>query len=119
MKKFFMKGSDDELKFGDTIELDFTKDTADGHTCHHHLECKFLPELISLLLEKGIIEMQEFEDEHSKGEDNQNNEGYAMLQDVISTVETLELKVEKLEKIVTALHSIVKKLQHKDVRKSA
>lgn len=114
-----MKGSDDELKFGDTIELDFTKATADGHTCHHHLECKFLPELIPLLIEKEIIEMREVEDEESKDMDNSDSAGCAVLQDVISTIESLELKVEKLEKIVAVLHAIVKKLQHKDVRKSA
>lgn len=114
-----MKSSGEELKFGDVIELDLTKETADGHTCHHHLECKFIPELIPLLIEKEIIEIKKVEDEESKDMDNSDSAGCAVLQDVISTIESLELKVEKLEEIVAALHSIVKKLQRKDVRKSA
>ncbi len=63
MKKYFMKGTEDEIQFGDELELDLTKEMENGHTKHHHLECKFIPELIPLLLENDIIEVQECDDE--------------------------------------------------------
>lgn len=59
MKKYYFKESGEELKFGDYIELDLTKDTKDGHTRHHHFECKFLPEFVDFLLEEGVIEEEE------------------------------------------------------------
>lgn len=63
MKKYFMKGTEDEIQFGDELELDLTKEMENGHTKHHHFECKFIPELIPLLLENDIIEVQECDDE--------------------------------------------------------
>ena len=54
-KKFYLKGTDEELKFGDMIELDMTEEKK-GETIHHHVECKFLPELVDLLLESDVIE---------------------------------------------------------------
>lgn len=62
MKKYFMKGTEDELQFGDMIEMDFTRDTKGG-VIHHHIECKFLPELIPTLLEDEAIEEREVEEE--------------------------------------------------------
>lgn len=66
MKKYFMKGTEEELQFGDVIELDLTKEMENGHTKHHHLECKFVPELLPLLLESEVIEVREDEDEQPK-----------------------------------------------------
>ena len=56
MKKYFMKGTQDEVQFGDMLELDFTKDTKNG-TIHRHLETKFIPELVDILVEEGVIEV--------------------------------------------------------------
>ena len=67
MKKYFMKGTEDEIQFGDELELDLTKEMENGHTKHHHLECKFIPDLIPLLLENDIIEVQECDDEPGDG----------------------------------------------------
>lgn len=55
MKKYFMKGTQDEVQFGDMLELDFTKDTKNG-TIHKHLELKFIPELVDVLIEEDVIE---------------------------------------------------------------
>lgn len=115
MKKYFMKDSGEELKFGDMIELDFTKDTNDGHTCHHHLECKFVPGLISMLLEQEIIKEEEFKDENT---DTPSNENYDIAKDIISIIETLSLKVQKMESTIVNLNKIIRKLQH-NAKKSA
>lgn len=62
MKKYFMKGTDDEIKFGEELELDFAKKTKHGTIRHNHLECVFVPELVEQLLEDNIIEVREEEE---------------------------------------------------------
>lgn len=109
MKKYFMKDSGEELKFGDMIELDFTKDTNDGHTCHHHLECKFISGLIPMLLEQGIIEEKEFE---NKNNDTPDDDCLETAQMIMSTLETIANKVKQMDDKITDLNKIVKKLQH-------
>lgn len=109
MKKYFMKDSGEELKFGDMIELDFTKDTNDGHTCHHHLECKFIPGLIPMLLEQGIIEEKEFE---NKNNDTPDDDCLETAQMIMSTLETIANKIKQMDNKITDLNKIVKNLQH-------
>lgn len=109
MKKYFMKDSGEELKFGDMIELDFTKDTNDGHTCHHHLECKFIPGLIPMLLEQGIIEEKEFE---NKDTDTPDDDCLEAVQMIMSTLETIANKIKQMDNKITGLNKIVKNLQH-------
>lgn len=109
MKKYFMKDSGEELKFGDMIELDFTKDTNDGHTCHHHLECKFIPGLIPMLLEQEIIEEKEFE---NKDTDTPDDDCFETAQMIMSTLETIANKIKQMDNKITDLNKIVKNLQH-------
>lgn len=109
MKKYFMKDSGEELKFGDMIELDFTKDTNDGHTCHHYLECKFIPGLIPMLLEQGIIEEKEFE---NKNNDTPDDSCLETAQMIMSTLETIANKIKQMDNKITDLNKIVKNLQH-------
>lgn len=104
-----MKDSGEELKFGDMIELDFTKDTNDGHTCHHHLECKFIPGLIPMLLEQGIIEEKEFE---NKNNDTPDDDCLETAQMIMSTLETIANKIKQMDNKITDLNKIVKNLQH-------
>lgn len=109
MKKYFMKDSGEELKFGDMIELDFTKDTNDGHTCHHHLECKFIPGLIPMLLEQEIIEEKEFE---NKDTDTPDDDCLEIALMIMSTLETIANKIKQMDNKITDLNKIVKNLQH-------
>lgn len=104
-----MKDSGEELKFGDMIELDFTKDTNDGHTCHHHLECKFIPGLIPMLLEQEIIEEKEFE---NKNTDTPDDDCLETAQMIMSTLETIANKIKQMDNKITDLNKIVKNLQH-------
>lgn len=115
MKKYFMKDSGEELKFGDMIELDFTKDTDDGHICHHHLECKFIPGLIPMLLEQKIIEEREFE---NKNTDTPDDNCLETAQIIMSTLETITSKIKQMDDRIADLNKIVKKLQH-NAKKSA
>lgn len=109
MKKYFLKDSNEELKFGDIIELDFTKDTEDGHTRHHHLECKFIPDLIPLLLKQEIIIGKEVE---SKNTETSDAECCEAAQFILSTLETFALKFKQMDAKIAALNKTIKKLQH-------
>lgn len=100
-----MKNTEDELQFGDMIELDFTRDV-DGGIKHHHMECKFLPELIPLLLEDDIIEEKEIEEE----EENTPENDCPVIEELIKVNEALELRLDQLENELKKLRSTVNKL---------
>ena len=92
MKKYFMQETAEELKFGDMIVLDLSKEMENGHTKHHHLECKFIPELVPILLEEGVIKEEEVEDETPLDfQDEDENELYALLKEMIKANEKLYL----------------------------
>ena len=116
MKKFFMKGTEDELQFGDLIELDLTKDMPNGKVKHHHLDCKFIPELIPLLLDAEVIDAVDEEEEKEETLDFQ--EGCPLFEDVIEANEALEMKVEKLEAAVDVLKESIANLIKKVSKKS-
>lgn len=109
MKKYFLKDSNEELKFGDIIELDFTKDTEDGHTRYHHLECKFIPDLIPLLLKQEIIIEKEVED---KDTDTPDDDCLETAQMIMSILETFARKIKQMDAKIAALNKTIKKLQH-------
>lgn len=119
MKMYFMKNSGEEVKFGDMIELDFTKDTEDGHTCHHHLECKFIPGLIPLLLEKDIIEEKELKEDEKENTETPDNEDCEIAQIILSTLENFALKFKQMDDKINTLNKIVNKLKDNKNGKSS
>lgn len=116
MKKYFMKGTEDELQFGDLIELDLTKDMPNGKVKHHHLDCKFIPELIPLLLDAEVIDAVDEEEEKKETLDFQ--EGCPLFEDILEANEALEMKVEKLEAAVDVLKESIANLIRKVSKKS-
>lgn len=117
MKKYFIKETGEEIQFGEHIVLDFTKD-AYGKIIHHHLDCKFIPELIPLFMENDIVVSKEIDDfKENTGIDNPSTPDYKELEDRIVY---LEGKVADLEKAVnTNIKNIAylfnKKSQSKNV----
>lgn len=103
MKKYFMQETAEELEFGDMIVLDLSHDMQNGHTKHHHLECKFMPELVPILLEEGIIKEKEVEED--KPLDFQDN--CPMVDDLLKANQNLEKRVYTLEKAVIKLREMV------------
>ena len=111
-----MQETAEELEFGDMIVLDLSEDMKNGHTKHHHLECKFMPELVPILLEEGIIEEKEVEEE--KPLDFQDDDTpCSLMEEVIKANEKLELRVDKLEKTVIKLREMVASLAVKSAAK--
>lgn len=114
MKKYFMKGTEDELQFGDMIELDFTKDTEDG-VKHCHMECKFLEELVPMLLENDIIEVVEDDDKEDMGEDF-----YKVFAEYLETQNSIDReilkKIENLQEEVAKLKAQQKKVNRVKIK---
>lgn len=98
-----MQETAEELKFGDMIVLDLSRDMENGHTKHYHLECKFIPELVPILLEEGVIVEKEVKDE--KPLDSLDNDALInLVKEIIEANEKkLELKVGKLEEQIELL----------------
>lgn len=122
MEKFFMTDTNDELHFGDHIEVDLTKEMEDGHIKHHHIDCVFCPELVDMLLDAGIIEVEEDEDKEPftiKIEDDLDEDDYIdkVLKVLVTQIEILNTKVSKLESVVQELNS--KENTKKRVRKES
>ena len=97
MKKYFMKGTGEELEFGDTVEVTLTK------------KVKFTPEFVDLLLEEDIIEEQD--DEKANENIHEDVIEFAEIWDFIDGMleanEELEKRVENLEEIVQEINRII------------
>ena len=104
--RYFWKSSDEELFIGDRVELDLSKELENGHTLHTHMDCKFIPELIPILLEKDLIRVEEGD----KEEDIEEDALEETLAIIIDNQDTLEHRVEELEKTVEELGTTIKKL---------
>lgn len=117
MKKYFLQETAEELEFGDMIVLDLSHDMENGHTKHHHLECKFMPELVPILLEEGIIKEEEVKED--KPLDFQDDDtSCPLMEEVIKANEELELRVDKLEREVITFRQSIASLAAKSVIKN-
>lgn len=111
-----MQETAEELEFGDMIVLDLSHDMENGHTKHHHLECKFMPELVPILLEEGIIEEKEVEED--KPLDFQDNDApCSLILEAIKDNKKLKKRIDKLEKNVADLIQKVIILEKKNKKK--
>lgn len=103
MKKYYLQDTAEELKIGDMIVLDLTEDMSNGKIKHHHMEVKFIPQLIPLLLEQGIIEVKEVKKDKKKEPSKSEDNLYILLQKMIHTNELLNKRMDTLEKLVAKL----------------
>ena len=109
-----MRETAEELEFGDMIVLDLSHDMENGHMKHHHLECKFMPELVPILLEEGVIVEKEVKED--KPLDFQDNDTpYTLMEEIIKANEELELRVDKLEREVITFRQSIASLAAKSV----
>lgn len=93
MKKFYLVGTDESLEFGDFLELDLTKENKKGKEICEHIECKFIPELVPLLIEEGIIEEREVKKEKK----------LTPYEELLRDNAVLTERIEALEKAVASL----------------
>ena len=108
-KKYFMAGTDDELKYGDIIEISLVGEE-EGVKKHTHLECKFMPEIVDDLLEEEIIEEREVEDDLIDfGDDDLSDFREAVAADIEELNQnyaSLDSRVEKLEALICEVRGI-------------
>lgn len=110
MKQYFVQKTNEEIQFGDILDLALEK----RHgivTEVRHLTCKFMPELVPLLLEEGIIMEKEVKNEKTDTESGSENEFdttfmttfFNLMDCMMETFEDLELRVDKLEEKIKSL----------------
>ena len=111
MKKYFIAGSDEELEFGDVIELDLTKETKHGTHCVES-EVTFSPDILPLLLEIGAVEEKDekslidFSDEEPCDD---LDELYERIEDIEARVEEQDEMIEEMMKGIKSLVDILNK----------
>ena len=104
MKRFFLKGTDNEVQFGDVIETDTTKDLEDGKTHWYHLECTFSPALVDTLLEHDIIEVEDDEQEEEEEEvEDIKEEILSYLDSIEKSTKSMSERIDMLEEAVLTL----------------
>lgn len=109
-----MQETAEELEFGDMIVLDLSHDMENGHTKHHHLECKFMPELVPILLEEGVIVEKEVKENKPLGFQDDDTPR-SLMEEIIKANEELELRVDKLEREVITFRQSIASLAAKSV----
>lgn len=113
MKKYFITETEDEMVFGDTIQLNLTKKTKHGsHTIEGAI--KFSELSLPLLLAIGVIEEREVEEEEDNTPENDlldfgDETSCEALEAFEEDFEALEEKVESLEQEIEQLKGM-----HKD-----
>lgn len=109
--KYFVKGTDEESKFGDELQLDFTKESKHGNI-FHHVECKFIPELLDILIENDIIECRDVDEEEPNEEcESQDNED--IIDALVEADEEAVKRFESIEKEIRVLQAQISVLNSK------
>lgn len=144
MKKYVLKDTNEVVDFGDIIELVLIKSNPDGTDKHKVKMVKFSEELIPLLLEEGILDVQDDEDtneelkkkplidfskdddtkedkEDEDSEDSENSENSEedaymkeFMDALVDTLETLGKSVKALDEEVYSLSKRVKALEERN-----
>lgn len=141
MKKYVLKDTNEVVDFGDIIELVLIKSKPDGTDKHKVKMIKFSEKLIPLLLEEGILDVQDDEDtneelkkkplidfskdddtkedkENEDPEDSEDSEEDTYMEEfmdaIVDTLKTLGKSVKAINKEVYSLSKRVKALEEKN-----
>lgn len=143
MKKYILKNTNEEVNFGDMIELLLIKNSPDGSKERKVQTVRFSEEFVPLLLEEGVIEIQndnkedlkknmidfsnddalEEEEKEDKGSDDDidddvdEEEVGNFMEALTDLLETLGKSVKDLEKQVAYLRGKVDVLEKRDTCK--
>ena len=116
MKKYFVKETDEEVLFGDIINMNFSKELEDGRVTIEK-EFKFSSSLVEALESLGLVEEKDclidFSDEKKDSEleeEDEEQDFYDLeeaIQDLIDDQEYLEEKIAAIENHIKTLESTV------------
>lgn len=102
MKKYFIKETDEELEFGDIVELDLFKETS-SKSVNHTVEVKFTEDIANLLVDAGIVEEREDEDTPHRIsflDDDVTGECERSYFSLMNYVELLDKRLKRLESYI-------------------
>lgn len=102
MTKYFMKGTDDEVQFGEEIKVVKTENTKTGKK-HSTLQCVFTPEIAEFLIAKKVIEAHEVEDPEENDEEEMctyDDPILAEIGDKVDNLLVLSNKILELQKLI-------------------
>lgn len=117
MKKYFMTGTDEEVNMGDVIKQKTTERTATGISCSLE-KITVSPDIISTLLELGVIEEREVKEETASNEELNGLETEKQcdtfmklmigeLDDLVEAFEEIEKRYSALEEKMDTYTSLI------------
>lgn len=112
--KYFIKDSNEEIKFGERIGLSYEKESECGAE-NAYMEFEFVPELVDMLLNDEVIIKKEIKPEKMTADNKKEEEEAAMefLDNLITAMDELFGKFKALSDRVKSLESEVKTLKKK------
>lgn len=120
-KIYYLKDSNERVEFGDTITFTLVKEDEDGKVVNKQVECKFIPDILPLLLaEEVIIEKEKpisFEEGETKDpEDTKEAPEGSEEEEDDSLVALLHLILDVIYNQGERLIDLEKKLEDQDKR---
>ena len=109
VKKYFMAGTDDELQFGDIIELDMVKEE-NGKKKHRHIECEFCTLVMDFLLKDNLIEEREVETDiidFDEEDDLEDEELFEALENMVENQEEIDKRLDAIEEKLKSMEKAV------------
>lgn len=100
MEKYYVAGTDEELQFGDVVEITLVKEDEESSVTVVK-QVTFSEDAVEWLLELGYVEAHD-------EEDDEEDEPCDILQDLLADFETLEKRVDRVEDVVKAVGETVK-----------
>lgn len=112
--KYFIKDSNEEIKFGERIGLSYEKESECGAE-NAYMEFEFVPELVDMLLNDEVIIKKEIKPEKMTADNKKEEEEAAMefLNNLITAMDGLFGKFEALSDRIKSLESEIKTLKKK------
>lgn len=102
MKKYFISDTNEEVLFGDVIQVDLTKEGSNGvHTFSS--EVKFCSELAELLITSGVIQEEDFDDDSEDTDDMIDFGPCCMAQKLLDTMNSLKDSIDRYVQVVDKL----------------
>ena len=112
--KYFIKDSNEEIKFGERIGLSYEKESECGAE-NAYMEFEFVPELVDMLLNDEVIIKKEIKSEDMTAKDKKEEEEATMefLDNLITAMDELFGKFKALSDRVKSLENEIKTLKKK------
>lgn len=114
MKKYFVKETEEEIEFGEEVQLSFKKELEDGQVTVEKT-VMFSADTVNWLIEMEVVEEREVEDDLLDfGEDDGLEPPCVALESLYDKVGELEERLEKveaLEGLVKTIHGTLLNIQ--------